>query len=85
MRFEPDWTVPPGDHILDFLEDRDMQMHELAEEVGLEVWAVVVAGAPITSELAEGLHRVFGVSAEFWTNLEQNHRAAVARGATVVR
>ena len=32
--FSPDWVSPPGDTILDFLEERDWTQQQLADPLG---------------------------------------------------
>jgi HTH-type transcriptional regulator/antitoxin HigA len=74
--------TPPGETIQDLLDERGLSQTDLAERLGLTkktVNEIIKGKAPITSETALGLEKVFKVPAEFWTAREQNYRDALAR------
>lgn len=78
----PDWAVPPGDTLLEALQDRGMTQSELAHRMARPLKTVneIIKGkAAITSETAIQLERALGISARFWTGLESNYRDTLAR------
>lgn len=80
--FRPTYAVPPGDTIVDLLDEQDMTQTELARRLGVtlkHVNQVVKGGASISAEFALGLEKVLGASADFWLNREALYRADVAR------
>jgi HTH-type transcriptional regulator/antitoxin HigA len=80
--FQPDYVSPPGDTVADLLEQAGMTQTDLAQRLGVSLKhtnQVVKGSASISAELALGLEKVFGVSADFWLNRESLYRAAVAR------
>jgi addiction module HigA family antidote len=75
--FDPDWTVPPGETLLELMAERDMSDTELARKMLVDVVAVhrLISGrAPLTATIALSLEEVFDVPFDFWMNLERNHR-----------
>jgi HTH-type transcriptional regulator/antitoxin HigA len=82
--FEPDYAVPPGETLLEVIEALDIPQSELAERTGRPkktINEIINGKAAITPETALQLERVLGVNAAFWSSLEQNYRAALARTA----
>ena len=80
--FSPDHVPPPGDTILELLEEQEMTQTEVARRLGVSLkhlHQVVKGRASVSAELALGLERVFSVSAEFWLTREANYRAHEAR------
>lgn len=81
-RWEPSWAVPPGEILLEALQDRGMTQSELARRIARPLKTVneIVNGkAAITSETAIQLERVLGISARFWTGAEASYRDSLAR------
>lgn len=81
-QYVPDYAVPPGEILLETLEERGMTQAELAERTGRKkktINEIIKGKAPITPETALQLERVFGVPASFWNNLEQQYRTDLAR------
>jgi addiction module HigA family antidote len=79
--WQPDWTVAPGEILLEALQDREMTQSELAQRLGRPLKTVneIVKGkAAITPETAIQLERALGISARFWTGLEAQYRDALA-------
>lgn len=73
-QFQPDYAVPPGEVLEDYLESHTMTQAELAERTGLAkktVNEIVKGKAPITPETALRFERVFNRPAGFWNNLER--------------
>lgn len=80
--WNPDWTVPPGEFLLEALQDRGMSQSELARRMARPVKTIneIINGkAAITSETAIQLERALGISARFWTGVEASYRDSLAR------
>lgn len=78
LLYHPDRVSAPGVTLLDLIEERGMTQAELAERTGLPLKTIneIIKGkAAITSETAIQLEKVFGTSAEFWTQREANYRS----------
>ena len=81
-RFEPDWVSPPGDTILDLLEEKDWTQTELATRTGFtrkHVNELVSGKATLLPETALKLESTVGGSAQFWLTREAQYREALAR------
>lgn len=82
--FAPDYIVPPGDTILDLIEEREMTQTDLARRLGVSakhVNQVVKGSAPVSTELALGLEKVLGGSVSFWATREALYQARIAANA----
>jgi HTH-type transcriptional regulator / antitoxin HigA len=82
--FAPDYIVPPGDTILDLLDEREMTQTDLARRLGVSakhVNQIVKGSAPISADLALGLEKVLGGSASFWATREALYQARMAAQA----
>lgn len=80
--WQPDWTVAPGDILLEALQDRGMTQSELAQRLARPLKTVneIIKGkAAITPDTAIQLERALGISARFWTGLETQYRDTLAR------
>lgn len=80
--FAPDYLSPPGETLLEALEERGMSQAELAERTGRPkktINEVIKGKAAITADTALQLERVLGIPARFWNNREQQYREALAR------
>src|SRR6266571_2576782 len=78
----PDWAIPPGDVLLEVLEERGMTQTDLARRMARPLKTIneIIKGkTAITAETALQLERTLGISARFWNNLESNYREAMAR------
>jgi len=78
----PDWVSPPGETILDILEERGWTQAELAERTGFtrkHVNQLIKGKASITEETALRLERVLGSTAGFWLKREAQYRETSAR------
>ena len=81
-QYVPDYVVPPGEILLEAIEERGMTQTELADRTGRKKKTIneIVKGiAPITPETALQFERALGVPADFWSNLEKNYRTGLAR------
>jgi plasmid maintenance system antidote protein VapI len=76
-RFSPDWYSPPGDTIIDILQEREWTYSQLAEYMGFtveEVERLVYGALPITRQIAIKLEDVLGSSTQFWLDRESQYR-----------
>ena len=82
-QFHPKWPLPPpGDTLLDILEERGWTQSEFADRAGYTtkyVNQLVCGKAAITEDTALQLERVLGGSEEFWLSREARYRKAMAR------
>lgn len=75
--YAPDYAVPPGETLIEVLEERGLSQAELARRAGLSakhVNQIVNNRAPISVEVAIVLERVTGVSDHVWNNLESRYQ-----------
>lgn len=84
--FAPDWISPPGDTILDLVEERGWTQADLADRLGYSrkhVNQLVRGKASLSEDAALRLHRVLGGSVGFWLTREARYRerAAASREA----
>jgi len=80
--FEPDYAIPPGEILTEYLDSLGMSQRDLAARTGLApktVNEIVQGKAPITAETALKLERVVGRPAHFWQNLESLYQEARVR------
>ena len=79
--FAPDWVSPPGDTILDLLEERGWTQQQLADRLGYSLKHVnqlIKAKVPLTENAAMRLQNVLGASVGFWLTREAQFRERVA-------
>ncbi|MBO1047738.1 HigA family addiction module antitoxin [Dolichospermum sp. UHCC 0684] len=75
--YNPDYVSPPGDTLLEVLEDSGMTQAQLAERTGTPKKTIneIISGqAAITPEIALQLELLFNISASFWNNHERRYR-----------
>ncbi len=87
-QYTPDYVAPPGETLLEMLEERNMTQAELAERMGRPrktINEIINGKAAITPDTAIQLERVFGVPTRFWSQLEQNYQDFLARQREVER
>jgi len=73
----PDEVSPPGETLLEVLEERGITQAELAERTGRPrktINEIIKGKAAITPETALQLERVLGVAASFWNARETRFR-----------
>jgi len=81
-KFSPDWVSPPGDTILDLMEERDWNQIELANRLGFSTKylnQLIKGEVAITYDTAQKLESVLGSTVSFWMNRELQYRQHVAR------
>ena len=79
--FAPDWISPPGDTILDLVEERGWTQADLADRLGYSrkhVNQLVKGKASLSEDAALRLHRVLGGSVGFWLTREARYRERLA-------
>jgi len=80
--YQPIYISPPGDTLLETLQERNLPIAEFAERMDEPVKVIqeIIAGkALITPELALKLEQVLNIPATFWNNRERNYRETLAR------
>ena len=83
-QYTPDYVSPPGETLLELLEERQMSQAELARRMGRPhktINEIIHGKAAITPETARQLEHVLGAPASFWNNREQAYRAFLAAQA----
>lgn len=84
--FAPDWVSPPGESILDAIEERGWTQGELAVRLGLSekhVSQLINGKVPLSVDIAQKLERVLGGPAEFWLARETKYQQHKARLETL--
>lgn len=82
--YMPDIVSPPGETLLEILEERGMKHSDLAERTGRPIKTIseIINGkTAITTETALQFEKVLGVPARFWINRERNYQEWKAREA----
>ncbi len=80
--FAPDWVSPPGDTIVDIIEERGWTQAELAKRLGYtekHVSQLLNGKVPLTDDAALRLEHVLGSNAGFWLAREAKYREHSAR------
>jgi HTH-type transcriptional regulator / antitoxin HigA len=81
-QYNPDYVSPPGETLLEVLEERGMSQAELAERTGRPrktISEIINGKTAITPDTALQLERTLGVPAHFWNQREQNYQDFLAR------
>ena len=79
--FSPDWASPPGDTIVDLMEEKNWTRAELARRLGFSARhlnQLIKGNIPLTQDSALRLERVLGSTAKFWLNREAIYRERLA-------
>lgn len=80
--FKPDWVSPPGDTVLDLLEEKGWTQKELAVRLGYtdkHLSQLINGKVSLSIDAAARLERVLGGSVEFWMSREANYQRHKAR------
>ncbi|MEM1252615.1 MAG: helix-turn-helix domain-containing protein [Cyanobacteria bacterium P01_H01_bin.21] len=80
--FLPDYVSPPGDTLLEILNEQGMTQVELAHRTGRPkktINEIIKGKAILTPETALQLEYVLGIPAHFWNSREQQYRETLAR------
>jgi len=78
----PDYSVAPGQTLLEVIENLSMTKKDLALRTGLTEQIIddIIKGVqPINFEMANEFESVTGVKARLWNNLERQYRALIAK------
>jgi len=78
----PDYAVPPGQTLLEIIENIPMTQKDLAIRIGLTEQTIdrILNGVqPISYETANKLEMVTGVPARFWNNLEMQYQEQLSK------
>lgn len=76
QNFQPNWCSPPGVTIQSLAKKNDFSNEELMNQLDLDSddFKNLLKGfSKLTSDIAERLEGVFGVSKSFWINREKNY------------
>ena len=87
-QFKPDYAVPPGWVLEEYLETRGFSQAELARRCGRSAKLIseIISGeAPITPETALQFQRVLGLDATIWLGIEADYRLHKAQEAERLR
>ena len=79
--YAPDHVSPPGETLLEILEEQEMTQVEFATRTGRTpklINEIVKGKAVITTETALQFERVLGVPSSFWNNRERAYREFLA-------
>jgi HTH-type transcriptional regulator / antitoxin HigA len=80
--FQADWVSPPGETIVDLLEEHGWTQSELATRTGFtrkHVNELVKGRVPMSTDAALRLERVLGGSVRFWLTRDAHYQEAVRR------
>ena len=82
--YQPDYAVPPGYLLEEYLEARGLSQAEFARRCGRSpklVSEILSAKAPIEPRTALEFERVLGLDASIWLGMESDYRLHLARDA----
>jgi len=77
----PRTPIHPGEHLTDALTDLNLSARELARAIKVpanRVTGIMKGRRAVTADTALRLGHYFGMSAQFWLNLQQIHDLRVA-------
>ena len=86
--FSPDWVSPPGDTVLDLLDERTMTPAQLADRLGYSpahVMQLIEGKVALTEDAAIRLQGVLGATVGFWLKREAQYRERAAKLAAAER
>lgn len=82
MSTEPDFAVPTGDYLAEWMDDNDVIAAELGRRLGASrkhVSELLSGKAPLSRSLAISLEEVTGIPARIWNQYEALYREDLAR------
>jgi HTH-type transcriptional regulator/antitoxin HigA len=81
-RYQPNVVSPPGETLLDILEERGMSQAELSRRMGRPkktINEIIQGKAAITHDTSLQLEKVLSVPSHFWINRQQHFDQYIAR------
>ncbi len=81
-QYEPDFVSPPGETLMEVLEQKQMSQSQFANRVGHTpkyVNEIIKGKAPITAEAAISFEKVLGIPCSFWNNRQRNYDLFIAK------
>jgi len=72
----------PGEHLAEFLDEYGISQYRLAKDIHVpprRINEIVLGKRAITADTALRLGRYFGISAQFWMNLQSGYDLTRAR------
>ena len=84
--YEPDYTVPPGWILEDYLDTWELSQVEFARlcDRSPDLIGEIIAGvAPVESDTAREFEKVSGLDASTWLNMEASYRQGLEQGKKV--
>jgi len=82
ITYQPNKAIHPGETLKEILDSIPMSQTELAMRTGLTpktINEIVRGKAVLTTDTAIKLSVVFGMSTDFWNNLERNYQEDLSR------
>jgi antitoxin HigA-1 len=73
--------VHPGEHLAEFLDEMGISQYRLAHDISVpprRINEIVKGKRAVTADTALRLGRYFGMSAQFWMNLQDRYELEVA-------
>jgi antitoxin HigA-1 len=80
--------VHPGEHLAEFLDEMGISQYRLAHDISVpprRINEIVKGKRAVTADTALRLGRYFGMSAQFWMNLQDRYELEVAERALAGR
>jgi plasmid maintenance system antidote protein VapI len=80
--WQPDWAVPPGEVLVEALEERMMTIADLATATGLPVdtlTEITEQNGRVTENVAAKLESALGIVAGFWVTMDRHWGEHLAR------
>ncbi|EKN3946278.1 TPA: ImmA/IrrE family metallo-endopeptidase [Yersinia enterocolitica] len=78
--FQPDWVSPPGDTIIDLMDEHGLSDEELSKNIGLSLTRgqqLLEGKIRLNESLATKLENLFSVSSDFWIKREGAYRQQI--------
>jgi addiction module HigA family antidote len=88
VAYSPDYAIPPGASILEFIKEMGMTQADLARRMGRppeQVNRLIKGHVSLEPDTALQLERTLGIKASFWLNLDAAYQEHKARGRLMAR
>ena len=82
--FNPDWVSPPGDTIIELIEQNGESTGQFAYRMGISDtdFSELISGSfSLSAETAKLLSNQLGGTTEFWMKREENYRSALSKSS----